>query len=55
MEDIVKERLRINVVQAETAKDLSLPNYATLGSSGMDICANIEGSLILKKGERIVL
>ena len=31
--------------------DVPLPAYATAGSAGMDICASVEGELVLRPGE----
>ena len=32
-------------------EDLSVPKYATSGSSGMDLSADVEGEVVLKPGE----
>ena len=42
--------VRIARVSGATA-DVPLPAYATAGSAGMDICAAVEGELVLRAGE----
>lgn len=37
------------------SKDLPLPKYMTIGASGMDLYAAIEGSIIIKPLERILV
>lgn len=44
----------INVKVVNKSK-FPLPKYETIGSSGMDVRANIESSITLKAGERIVI
>lgn len=43
------------IKRTEDAKDLELPKYMTIGSAGMDLYANIAESIILKKGERMLV
>ncbi|MBI5019816.1 MAG: dUTP diphosphatase [Ignavibacteriales bacterium] len=50
MNSISKINIRISRVNLEN-NNTPLPSYATSGSSGMDICANIDSDLVLKKGE----
>lgn len=45
------KRIKIKIRRKETAKDLPLPCYATNGSSGMDLYADIEDELFLNHGE----
>jgi dUTP pyrophosphatase len=35
---------------SEATRDVPLPSYATEGSAGMDVCAAVEGEIILKPG-----
>lgn len=35
--------------------DLPLPSYATEGSAGMDVCAAVEGDVILHVGETVLV
>jgi len=41
----------VNVVISESAKDLPLPKYATKGSAGMDLLADISEPVVLRPGE----
>ncbi len=41
----------IKLKKLDNAKDLPMPCYMTAGSSGMDICANIDSSVTVKPGE----
>jgi dUTP pyrophosphatase len=45
----------IHVVRAESCSDLPLPEYATAGSSGMDLRAAVESSIVLRKMERVLV
>lgn len=40
------------IKKTDDAQDLKLPKYATSGSSGMDLYANVQQDIILKPGER---
>ena len=40
--------IEIKITRCESAKDLPLPSYATDGSSGLDLHANISSSITLK-------
>jgi dUTP pyrophosphatase len=42
----------VNVVRSINGQDLPLPNYATSGSSGMDLLAAIDDNQVLRPGER---
>ena len=46
------ERVRVRVTRLAHATGLSLPNYATTGSAGADICAAVESELVLAPGAR---
>jgi len=39
----------------ESAGDIPLPVYATEGSAGMDICASVEGEVILEPGQTALI
>lgn len=43
--------IRVKIKQAENARDLPLPRYATVGSSAMDIYAAIDGEITINPGE----
>ena len=43
--------VKIHLKRKEGCADLPLPKYATLGSSGMDLCADVEGEVIILPGE----
>jgi dUTP pyrophosphatase len=44
--DITVEITRLS----ESTRDVPLPSYATEGSAGMDVCAAVEGEMVLKAG-----
>lgn len=46
------EDLEILLLKHESAQDLPLPQYATEGSSGMDLYANVQEPVILEKYSR---
>jgi len=43
--------IKVGIKKDEAAKDLPLPKYATEGSSGMDIYADVDGEVTLNPGE----
>lgn len=45
------KRTKIKIKRKKNARDLPLPAYATNGSSGMDLYADVEGQVDLKPGE----
>lgn len=45
------KHVKIAVKRKNGCEDLPLPRYATPGSSGMDLYADIEGEVILQPGE----
>lgn len=45
------KKIKILVKRKESAKDIPLPEYATSGSSGMDLCADVDGEVVIKPGE----
>jgi dUTP pyrophosphatase len=46
---------RVAIQQLPHGKHLPLPAYATAQSAGMDLCAAIDGNVILKAGERALV
>ena len=47
----MKKKVEIRVKKKESAKDLPLPRYATAGSSGMDLYADVVGEVVLEPGQ----
>jgi len=45
------KKIKIRIRQKEDAVDLPLPGYATSGSSGMDLCADVKGEVTLEPGK----
>ncbi|MFC1590591.1 dUTP diphosphatase [Candidatus Omnitrophota bacterium] len=45
------EKARIKIKLKKGCEDLPLPAYATSGSSGMDLCADVEGEITLSPGD----
>jgi dUTP pyrophosphatase len=43
--------VRISLKRKEGCEDIPLPRYATPGSSGMDLCADVEGEVVLLPGD----
>ncbi len=43
--------IRVNIKRKESAKDLPIPFYATRGSSGVDLYADVDGDLNIAPGE----
>ncbi|MBD3380454.1 MAG: dUTP diphosphatase [Candidatus Omnitrophica bacterium] len=43
--------MRIQIKRKEDALDLPVPSYATAGSSGMDLYADVESELVLRPGD----
>jgi len=43
--------VKIHVKRKDGCEDLPLPKYATSGSSGMDLCADVDGEVRLLPGE----
>ena len=46
------KNVAIEIAKCESVKDLPLPSYATEGSSGLDLCANVSSPVILENMER---
>jgi len=49
--DITVEITRLS----ESTRDVPLPAYATQGSAGMDVCAAVEGEVVLKRGSTALI
>lgn len=45
------KRIKILLKKKEGCEDLPLPRYATSGSSGMDLCADVNGEVALLPGD----
>ena len=43
--------VKISIKKKDGCEDLPLPKYATQGSSGMDLCADVEGEVTILPGE----
>ncbi|NDL66328.1 dUTP diphosphatase [Anaerotalea alkaliphila] len=49
------QRIRVDIQQTPEGKDLALPSYQTLHSAGMDLYACVDGPLVLKAGEILLV
>ncbi len=45
------KKIRIKIKRKNSAKDLPIPAYATKGSSGVDLCADVESDEVIAPGE----
>ena len=45
------KHVKISIKRKKGCEDLPLPKYATSGSSGMDLCADVDGEIHLMPGE----
>ena len=45
----------LKIIKLEHAKDLDLPAYATAQSAGMDLCAAVPTSTIIKSNEIVII
>ncbi|MFC1480607.1 dUTP diphosphatase [Candidatus Omnitrophota bacterium] len=43
--------MKVRIKRKESARDLPIPAYATRGSSGVDLYADVEGPVVLTPGE----
>ncbi|MCK9176004.1 MAG: dUTP diphosphatase [Desulforhopalus sp.] len=43
--------MKVEFCRLKNGEGLSLPQYQTAGAAGMDICAAVEGSVVLQPGE----
>ncbi len=45
------EKIKIRITRLRENEDLPLPTYATEGSAGMDLFADVENEIVIKPGE----
>ncbi|MBF0493626.1 MAG: dUTP diphosphatase [Candidatus Omnitrophica bacterium] len=45
------KKIKIQILRKETALDLPLPGYATPGSSGIDLYADVDDDVVLSPGD----
>ena len=45
----------IKILVKKLSKNIKLPDYKTVGSSGMDLIANLDKNLVLKSGEKKIV
>ena len=45
------KKIRIAIKKKEGCEDLPVPTYATAGSSGMDLSADVKGEVVISPGE----
>ena len=43
--------IKVNIKRKESARDLPVPSYATSGSSGVDLYADVESETVISPGE----
>lgn len=48
-------KVKIKYLEDKTGEGIKKPFYATAGSAGMDLSANIENDTVIKKGERMLI
>jgi len=48
-------QLRVHITRVNDTDDVPLPRYATEHSAGMDVCAAVEGDVVLKPGETLLV
>ena len=49
------KQVQIHLTKTPTGKDLPTPKYATSGSAGMDLYADIQEPVVLEKGKRTLV
>jgi dUTP diphosphatase len=49
------EKIQIKLIDERLGKDFPLPDYATEGSAGLDLCACIDKSLTIEPGDTILI
>lgn len=49
------QKIQIKYIDERLGKEFMLPDYATTGAAGMDICACIDESLQIQPGETILI
>jgi len=45
------EAINLRIRRKQGCEDISMPQYMSEGASGMDICADVDGEVILEPGE----
>jgi dUTP pyrophosphatase len=45
------KKIKVKIKRKESAKDLPIPTYATSGSSGVDLYADVKEDVVLSSGE----
>ena len=45
------KKVTVKIIRKDSAKDLPIPDYATDGSSGVDLYADVEDEVIISSGE----
>lgn len=45
------KKIKVNIKRKADAKDLPIPTYATSGSSGVDLYADVEKNTVIRPGE----
>ena len=49
------EKIRIKLIDERLGNEFPLPNYATEGSAGLDLCACVDEVLVINPGETILI
>lgn len=47
----MQEQAKIRIKRKQGCEDIPMPGYMSEGASGMDICADVEGEMVLAPGE----
>jgi dUTP pyrophosphatase len=47
--------MKVRIRRLPTARDLPLPSYASPGSAGFDLRAAVDGEVVLRPGERLLV
>ncbi len=49
------KKIQIKLIDERLGKEFPLPEYATEGSAGLDLCACLDSTLVLKAGETTLI
>lgn len=49
------EKIRIKLIDKRLGNEFPMPGYATEGSAGLDLCACVDETLIIKSGETVLI
>lgn len=49
------EKIQIKLIDERLGNEFPMPDYATEGSAGLDLCACIDDALVIKPGETILI